>query len=446
MWPQQEVIDEIVKEGFRLVPKTAMLNPVPEKDFILSFSHADVKLISLLPKEARTAYCVLKMCYKSCVDTISQGHQLKTYHLKQALLWVAEGRLPDSWIEAGPLQGLRWICDFLLKVLKERWFPSFYVEESNHICHFTEDECDTHIKLLSEIRRNPANFVKVVIDQEWELCAATMPPESVTQIQTPGYFSSFSSDQLLKIYMYAYSIIGGYQIDEMYDQSGKVPLADMYAKFVGDAFNTNPHGNVPFVLEITDSQLLHVTIFVQTVSKLDMDLFNVLDFPIDDAIRTHEARWLPHDVIQKYPQIHQESAKVFGEHVLSMLRLRLKYYGNIFHILCEMLASAAFQNQTSAVRNHDAYYIIRFLKQLISRKAFDKERLQDLLHYLFFFCHFTRLRHHTLCVTDQILRSMREFLQDSRILMTVYFNPRQVMQRPVDTGDKIQELLGQCFL
>ncbi|XP_052221146.1 uncharacterized protein LOC127837796 isoform X1 [Dreissena polymorpha] len=64
VWPPKEVVDEIVAEGFRIVPKSAILDPFPLKDFILSFSHADVRLVRLLPEEARVAYRLVKIFFK----------------------------------------------------------------------------------------------------------------------------------------------------------------------------------------------------------------------------------------------------------------------------------------------------------------------------------------------------------------------------------------------
>ncbi|XP_052768538.1 uncharacterized protein LOC128208890 [Mya arenaria] len=444
IWPSTQVIDEIIEEGFRVVPKTSILDPIALKDFILSFSHADVKLVRLLPEEARIAYRLFKMCYKSAHDCLEGHNLLRTYHLKQALLWVAEQRQPESWIESGPLCGMRWIIEFLIICLRKMFFPSFYVEQSNHICHFSKADADAHITLFTKISSNPANFVKIVIDQEWEYMKATVPEDSYKKIRDPSYFAQFTWLELIRFYSYAHASLDGYSIDDMGQNMSKLKSEELYEKYLHDPFNTTPPNNIPFTSPFIDIQLEHVEIFLQTVTQMEIELFNVLDYPIDDEIIRHSNEWISKEKLVLYPQFNKEAGDQYGEYILNATRLRLKYYGNIYHILCNKLKAACFESSLS-YKNQDAVYIIRFLKDLVMRRHLTGENIDDLLHYLFYFCHFTRIRHHKLVIGDQILRSIREFLHDARQLMTVYFNPRVVYPVPVDIGDKAKTCLGECF-
>ena len=443
-WPSKQVVDSIVESGFQVVAKSCPVNPLPDKDFILSFSPAEMKLALALPSDAVLSYCLLKLCYKSMKEGQDEK-LLKTFHLKTALFWVAENTEPTAWEKIGLLSGIRSIISFLLDCLRNHNFPSFFVPTNNLISHFARSDVDRASKILRSIHENPANYIKLLIDKEWEFTRVTMPEDSFRQIQEPGYYSSISWAMQIKLMTYGLAKAGDYPIDEMMDvdEPSKLRSLAFYEQFVSNPLSRPPSGNTPFICDITDDQLLYVDIFLQTVKQMDIDLYNVLDQDISTDISGSTVEWITRETLDLYPQYDKKADDEYGERLIASMKLRLKFYGNVFHVLYFRLTEARFSLLPH--ENQDVAYIVNFLEQLEQRRAFTAEDTEDLFHYLLYFCHFTRLRHHKLKIEHQIVRSIREFLQDAKHLMTIYFNPREVFPVPVDCGDAIVTVLGECF-
>ncbi|KAH3793171.1 uncharacterized protein LOC127837796 isoform X2 [Dreissena polymorpha] len=335
---------------------------------------------------------------------------------------------------------MRWLLSYLINVLEKGFFPSFYVEGSNHICHFTKEDCAAHIELFGKIQRNPANFVKVVVDNELEYNRLTMREDSFKTIQDPKNINSFTWMQLIKLTSASQSELDGYDPDAIVNRG-----FDAYRQLhLVDPFNTTPHDNVYIGTTITMKELRNVEVFLQTVTQLEMNLFAVLETDIDNEIVHFSEEWMLEETLKKlYPQYDKTADLAYGDHALAVAKLRLKYYRSVYHALCGMLKIACYQKD-AAFGNYDVRYIVHLVKELINYFRFTDENVDDLFHSLFFFCHFTRLRHHRLTITDQMLRSIREFLQEADILMTVYFNTRLSYPQPyIVTG--IVDLLGECF-
>lgn len=448
-WPSDTVVENIVKMGFQVVAKSPATDPYPEKDFILSFSPSEKKLARNLPDKARMSYCLLKLFFKCAkVQPADPGSDdkepLKTFHMKTALFWVAEQTDPQAWEECGLLWGVRAIARFLLDSIQNGNLPSFFVPNNNLIRHLSATDSEAVSSILRSIHENPANYIKLLIDKEWEFTRATMPADSFQQIQEHGYFDQFNWQEQMKISCYAMAKAGDYPIDTLLDNMPHVRSEAFYKQFVPDLFRSPQSGNYPFVCAITEDQLKHVDIFVQTVIQMDIDLFNVLDVEVDEDIVRSTDGWFSQEMLELYPMYDPKVDENYGEHFVAMVKLRLKFYGNIFHLICIQLMESRFK-QELIHENEDAVYIINFLNQLKERRNFTEENIDDLLHFLLYFCHYTRLRHHLLQIDQQILRSMREFLQDAKHMMTVFFNPSEVYPQPVDVGDRVVTVLGECF-
>lgn len=449
-WPPQKVIEEIISSGFQVVARGCVVDPIPTKDFILSFSPSEAKLVDHLPPEAKSAYCLLKSCYKSVLGK-EEGESrkaLKSYHFKTALFWVAERTDPLTWQTINHLEGVRLIIDFLVDCLHGLNLPIYFVPLSNLFGGFSENDASTSISILMEIHRNPANFIKVLLDTEWEYTKITMVDDgSFEELRRDGgCFNILDWEAQLSLLMAASARAGNYPTDEMLDKPTTFFHSEEFRKrFIGDPFNTTPPGNIADIFGISEDQVDHVDVFVQSISQNNIDLFNILDLDISTDVSQYEENGIKEEIRQRYAKYDSAADQNFGKYFLAMTKLRLKFYANLFHFLTVKLLEACLLPATNAYKNKDVVYIINFLKLLTQKKNFDLDNMDDLLHYLLFFCHYTKERHHTLPMTDQILRSIREFLQDAKNLMTIYFNPRLIGPLPLDLGNRMVILLKECY-
>ena len=449
IWPSVEVIDRVVRSGFQIVPKASGINPQPEKDFIISFSPAEVILARELPELARTSYCLLKLCYKCIKGDSEEQKSLKTFHLKTALFWIVERTDPAKWQECDLLWAMRTIIEFLLDGLMSHRIPSYFVSANNLIADFEASDIDRISKILIPIHENPANYIKLIIDIEWRHTNAITSEENFQLLKNQGdvFFREVPWLIQMKLSCQHYANIGGYPFeDDTTETATKMTSESFYSDYLTRAMNSSPPGVCPVISNTTDEQLKNIEIFLRTTTKMGIDFFNVLNADIDESILQSSLDWISLETLQElYPCYDQEEDNQFGLHFTCMLKMRLKFYANVFHFLCQSLMMQSYQ-QTSTAKNEDFKSIVKFLIALRVRRNFDIEDILDLLHSLLYFCHFTQLRHHNLKIEHQIVRSIREFLQDAKHMMTVYFNPRVIFPMPVDVGDNIETLLGGTFL
>ncbi|KAH3881467.1 hypothetical protein DPMN_005393 [Dreissena polymorpha] len=203
-----------------------------------------------------------------------------------------------------------------------------------------------------------------------------MREDSFKTIQDPNYINSFTWMQLIKLMCASQSELDGYDPDAIVKRG-----FDAYRQLhLVDPFNTIPHDNVYIGTPITMKKLRSVEVFVQTVTQLGMNLFAVLETDIEENIVHFSEEWMLEETLEKlYPQYDKAADEAYGDHALAVAKLRLKYYCNVFHFMCEMLKDACYQND-AAFRNYDVRYIVHFVKELINYFRFTDENVNDLFH------------------------------------------------------------------
>ena len=128
-WPSPDVVDQFIREGFHLVVKAPKNGGNPECDFRISFSHAEYLLSQEINEIQRECYRCLKTYHRVYLSTEAKG--LISFYLKNIFLRTIEETDDEMWIESSRAECMWKLFANLLKALRERHLPHYFVRSYN---------------------------------------------------------------------------------------------------------------------------------------------------------------------------------------------------------------------------------------------------------------------------------------------------------------------------
>jgi len=157
-WPPQDLVEEIVRGGFHLVPKTSPPGD-EELEWRISFSKAEVKLMKAKGLGNRNyCYRMFKLAIKDTV--MSTCSLLTTYHLKTLLLWASERHPPDRWSDENIAVCFLGLLDDLLHSLVNCSCPHYFIPDLNLFASCSTDHLYYLASQVSAIRKSPLKYLK----------------------------------------------------------------------------------------------------------------------------------------------------------------------------------------------------------------------------------------------------------------------------------------------
>ena len=160
-WPSPDVVDQVTREGFHLVVKAPKNGGNPECDFRISFSHAEYLLSQELNKIQRECYRCLKTYHRVYLSTEAKG--LISFHLKHIFLRTIEEGGGEMWIESRRAECMWKLFANLLKALRERHLPHYFVQSYNLFgIDYIEDPAilESLTERVEQIVENPVKFAE----------------------------------------------------------------------------------------------------------------------------------------------------------------------------------------------------------------------------------------------------------------------------------------------
>ena len=164
-WPLPEKVDKVIREGFHLVAKAPKSDAGhPEYDFIISFSHAEYLLSQEMNEIQRQCYRCLQIYHQVYLSTEPKG--LISFHLKNIFLRTIEETGAEMWIESRRAECMSKLFANLLKALREKDLPHYFVRSYNLFdSDYIEDQAilESLTKKVERIMENPVKFAKELI-------------------------------------------------------------------------------------------------------------------------------------------------------------------------------------------------------------------------------------------------------------------------------------------
>ena len=163
-WPSPDVVDKVIREGFHLVVKAPKNGGNPECDFRISFSHAEYLLSQEINEIQRECYRCLKTYHRVYLSTEAKG--LISFHLKNIFLRTIEESGGEMWIESRRAECMWKLFANLLKALRERHLPHYFVRSYNLFgIDYIEDPAilESLTQTVEQIMENPVKFAEELI-------------------------------------------------------------------------------------------------------------------------------------------------------------------------------------------------------------------------------------------------------------------------------------------
>ena len=163
-WPSPDVVDQVIREGFHLVVKAPKNGGNPECDFRISFSHAEYLLSQEINEIQRECYRCLKTYHRVYLSTEAKG--LISFHLKNIFLRTIEETGGEMWIESRRAECMWKLFANLLKALRERHLPHYFVRSYNLLgIDYIEDPAilESLTRRVEQIMENPVKFAEELI-------------------------------------------------------------------------------------------------------------------------------------------------------------------------------------------------------------------------------------------------------------------------------------------
>ena len=163
-WPSPDVVDKVIREGFHLVVKAPKNGSNPECDFRISFSHAEYLLSQEINEIQRECYRCLKTYHRVYLSTEAKG--LISFHLKNIFLRTIEETGGEMWIGSRRAECMWKLFANLLKALRERHLPHYFVQSYNLFgIDYIEDPAilESLTERVEQIMENPVKFAKELI-------------------------------------------------------------------------------------------------------------------------------------------------------------------------------------------------------------------------------------------------------------------------------------------
>ena len=166
-WPSQEVIDQILQEGFHLVVKAPKNGSNLECDFRISFANAEFLLSRELNEVQRECYRCLKKFHRAYLST--KPKSLVSFHLKNLFLKTVEETGAEMWTQSKRVECMMKLFRNLLEALRKRDLRHFFVRSYNLFSiDYIEDLniLDPLVGICEKINENPMQFVRKLTQRQ----------------------------------------------------------------------------------------------------------------------------------------------------------------------------------------------------------------------------------------------------------------------------------------
>ncbi|KAL4228671.1 hypothetical protein ACF0H5_011716 [Mactra antiquata] len=158
-WPSKEVIQLVMASGFTVVPFCHPLSFDPEDECQILFIAAE----HLLFREAVTKHqkhCFIMMI-AMCTQTMHDSVTISYRHFKNIFFYACE-RIPLEHWETRPASCLIYMIDSMVRCIRSRNLPNYFIDTYNMIDHLDTAELCTLEEQLNLLRSQPVMFLKDV--------------------------------------------------------------------------------------------------------------------------------------------------------------------------------------------------------------------------------------------------------------------------------------------
>ncbi|XP_062592428.1 uncharacterized protein LOC134253853 [Saccostrea cucullata] len=128
-WPVENVLSEILRGGFHVVPIGS--TPENEEEWRISFSRAEQKLVYSMDHCQFLCYGLFKIFLKEVINSQCNTQVLSSYYIKTVVFWVIQTKRSLAWTPEN-LLACFWECfKLLIYFVHNGECPNFFIPQNN---------------------------------------------------------------------------------------------------------------------------------------------------------------------------------------------------------------------------------------------------------------------------------------------------------------------------
>ena len=166
-WPSPDKVRKVVQEGVHLVVKPPKTGGNPDRDFRISFSHAEYLLSQEMNHIQRQCYRCLEKFHR--VNLFTEPKGLVSFHLRNIFLQTIGETGAEMWTESNRAERMMKLFRNLLEALTKKDLRHFFVRSYN-LFYFDYIENPEILELLAgkveNIIEQPMQFAKNLIEKQ----------------------------------------------------------------------------------------------------------------------------------------------------------------------------------------------------------------------------------------------------------------------------------------
>ena len=148
-WPPKTVIDQIIKNGFHVVPKCST-NGDPKFEWRISFSKAELTLAEHRNDIQKKCYYIFKSMFK---EYLGKSGVISTYYLKTIMMWAMEENPTEYWREDNIGQAVLGLLDDLYQAVHLGYLQNYFIKDQNLLRDKSKDALAQAAKEIAVFRQ-----------------------------------------------------------------------------------------------------------------------------------------------------------------------------------------------------------------------------------------------------------------------------------------------------
>lgn len=158
-WPSKEIIAAIESDGCLLLPNAHKESKCPDIEWQFCFALSEKKLFrDGLSVYQKYGYIIFSAF---CTQTMRCTKAITSAHLKSVFLYACE-RIPAEYWESCPGACVLYMLDELLRYVKTKNLPNYFISTNNMIDHLTERDLKEVEEQIILLRMQPVLFLRQI--------------------------------------------------------------------------------------------------------------------------------------------------------------------------------------------------------------------------------------------------------------------------------------------
>ena len=181
-WPSAELVENISTSGFMIVPKPSDISGDTKREWRLSFSNPEAKLLDSFNECQAKVYYLLRSLYVRYLKEKLRG-VLTSYHLKTVMFWMLEKEEHSAWSEESILEMFFRVLRKLLKFTKDGFCPHYFVRSHNLFFKTSKPTLEDTSREIARILDDPLVAFDNLVNQSF---LGLMPRLGVLSVDVKG--------------------------------------------------------------------------------------------------------------------------------------------------------------------------------------------------------------------------------------------------------------------